>query len=167
MAAPGEIAVSVVVGSSSDVQFIKNTIDVLKDFKVSYDLKILSAHRTPKKVAEFSEQAKMNGIKVIIAAAGGAAHLAGVIAASTILPVIGIPVPTKHLEGMDSLLSTVQMPTGIPVATVGIGESGAKNAALLAIQILALTDRTLSEKLKTFRQVLEDKVLRDNKELTQ
>jgi 5-(carboxyamino)imidazole ribonucleotide mutase len=109
----------------------------------------------------------MNGIKVIIAASGGAAHLAGVIAATTILPVIGVPVPTKHLEGMDSLLSTVQMPTGIPVATVGIGEQGAKNAALLAIEILALTDRTLAEKLKTFRQVLEEKVLRDNKELMQ
>lgn len=167
MAAPGEISVSVIVGSSNDVQFIKNTIDVLKDFKVNYELQILSAHRTLKKVTEFAEQAKMNGIKVIIAASGGAAHLAGVIAASTTLPVIGVPVPAKYLEGMDSLLSTVQMPTGIPVATVGIGESGAKNAALLAIQILALSDRTLAEKLKTFRQVLEDKVLRDNKELTQ
>jgi 5-(carboxyamino)imidazole ribonucleotide mutase len=167
MAAPGEIAVSVIVGSVNDVQFIKNTVDVLKDFKVNYELQILSAHRTPKKVTDFAEQARTNGIKVIIAAAGGAAHLAGVIAASTILPVIGVPVPTKHLEGMDSLLSTVQMPTGVPVATVGIGEAGAKNAALLAIQILALTDRTLSEKLKTFRQVLEEKVLRDNKELNQ
>jgi len=167
MATPGEITVSVVVGSSSDIQFMKNTVDVLKDFKVNYNLQILSAHRTLKKVTEFAEQARMNGIKVIIAAAGGAAHLAGVIAAGTILPVIGIPIPTKHLEGMDSLLSTVQMPTGVPVATVGIGEQGAKNAALLAIEILALTDRTLAEKLKTFRQVLEDKVLRDNKELAQ
>jgi 5-(carboxyamino)imidazole ribonucleotide mutase len=167
MAAPGEIAVSVVVGSANDVQFIKNAVDVLKDFKVNYELQVLSAHRTLKKVTEFAEQARTNGIKVIIAAAGGAAHLAGVIAASTTLPVIGVPVPTKHLEGMDSLLSTVQMPTGVPVATVGIGEAGAKNAALLAIQILALTDRTLSEKLKTFRQVLEEKVLRDNKELNQ
>jgi 5-(carboxyamino)imidazole ribonucleotide mutase len=167
MAVSGDIAVGVVVGSSSDVQFIKNTLDVLKDFKVNYSMQILSAHRTLRKVTEFAEEARMNGIKVIIAASGGAAHLAGVIAATTILPVIGVPVPTKHLEGMDSLLSTVQMPTGIPVATVGIGEQGAKNAALLAIEILALTDRTLAEKLKTFRQVLEEKVLRDNKELMQ
>ena len=167
MAAPGEIAVSVIVGSSNDVQFIKSTVDVLKDFKVNYSLQILSAHRTLKRVTEFAEQARINGIKIIIAASGGAAHLAGVIAATTILPVIGVPVPTKHLEGMDSLLSTVQMPTGVPVATVGIGDAGAKNAALLAIEILALTDRTLAEKLKTFRQVLEDKVLRDNKELSQ
>ncbi len=158
-------SVSVIVDRSGDVDFIKNTIDVLKDFKIEYELKILSAHRTPRRVAEFAQEARMRGIKVIIAASAGAAHLAGFTAAHTILPVIGVPVPTKHLDGMDSLLSTVQMPTGIPVATVGIGESGAKNAALLAIEILALSDKNTSRKLETFRVVLEEKVARDNKEI--
>ena len=165
MTPSGQILVSVIVGTSADVQFIRNTVDVLKDFKIDYELKILSAHRAPKKVTEFAHQARVRGVKIIIAASGGAAHLAGVIAANTILPVIGVPVPTKYLDGMDSLLSTVQMPTGIPVATVGIGEAGAKNAALLAIEILALSDRILAKKLETFRIVIEEKVARDNKEL--
>jgi len=162
-----QILVSVIAGSSVDVQFIRNTVDVLKDFKIDYELQILSAHRAPKKVTEFALQARARGIKVIIAASGGAAHLAGAVAANTTLPVIGVPVPTKHLDGLDSLLSTVQMPTGIPVATVGIGEGGAKNAALLAIEILALSDRILAKKLETFRIVIEEKVVRDNKELGQ
>ena len=157
--------VSVIVDKSGDFDFIKNTIDVLKDFKIEHEVRILSPHRTPARVAEYAQEARMRGIKVIIAASGGAAHLAGAIAAHTILPVIGVPVPTKHLYGMDSLLSTVQMPTGIPVATVGIGESGAKNAALLAIEILALSDKNTARKIETFRVVLDEKVARDNKEI--
>ena len=157
--------VSVIVDRTGDIQFIKTTIDVLKDFKVDHELQILSAHRTPGKLIEYAQQARMKGIKVIIAASGGAAHLAGVIAANTVIPVIGVPIPTAHLNGMDSLLSTIQMPTGVPVATVGIGDSGAKNAALLAIEMLAISDRGLEKKLETFRSVLEEKVLRDNKEL--
>jgi len=157
--------VSVIVDKTGDIQFIKSTIDVLKDFKIDHELQILSAHRTPGKLMEYAQQARKKGIRVIIAASGGAAHLAGVIAANTVIPVIGVPVPTAHLDGMDSLLSTIQMPTGVPVATVGIGDSGAKNAALLAIEMLAISDRGLEKKLETFRSVLEEKVLRDNKEL--
>ena len=161
-----EQPINVVVGSSKDLDFIKNTLDVLRDFKIGYDIEIISAHRTPKRVMEFAENARMKGTRVIIAASSGAAHLAGAIAAHTILPVIGVPVPARHLDGMDSLLSTVQMPTGVPVATVGIGESGAKNAAILAMEMIALTDRNLGKKLEGFRKMLEDKIIRDNKELT-
>ena len=161
-----DIPVSVVVGSSADVEFIRNTTDVLKDFKVGYDLQIVSAHRSPKQVAEFAHKARASRTAVIIAASGGAAHLAGAIAACTTIPVIGVPVPSKHLNGLDSLLSTVQMPTGVPVATVGIGDAGAKNAALLAIEILAVADSDLSKKLEAFRAMLEERVARENKELT-
>ncbi len=161
-----EITVSVVVASSSDVEFIRNTVGIFKDFRIEYEFKILSAHRTPKKVTEFARKARQRGIRVIVAGSSGAAHLAGVIASNTTLPVIGVPIPTKYLDGMDSLLSTVQMPMGVPVATVGIGESGAKNAALLAIHIMALTDRNLARKLDSFREMLEEKVLLDNRKLT-
>lgn len=157
--------VGVVVGSSSDLPLIKNTLDILKDFKVPYDVVVLSAHRSPKKTAEYARSARAEGIKVIIAAAGGAAHLAGTIASNTTLPVIGIPVPTKHLDGLDSLLSTIQMPSGVPVATVAIGEAGARNAAVLAVQILALSDGKLAKKLNSFKAALVKKVEQANREL--
>ena len=122
----------------------------------------MSAHRTPDEVIKLAEEAKDRGIKVIIAAAGGAAHLGGVIASSTTLPVIGVPIQTSALGGMDSLLSTVQMPGGIPVATVAIGKAGAKNAAILAVQMLALSDEALAKKLEAFKQAMADKVIADS-----
>jgi phosphoribosylaminoimidazole carboxylase PurE protein len=150
--------VSVVMGSASDLPVVHKTIDVLKEFHVEYEVKVLSAHRTPDKAAEFAKQARARGIRVLIGAAGGAAHLAGALAANSTLPVIGIPVPTDHLGGLDSLLSTVQMPAGVPVATVAIGEAGAKNAAMLAIQILALSDPALLKRLTNYRQDMADAV---------
>ncbi len=150
--------VSIVMGSTSDLPVVHKAIDVLKQFHVEYEVKVLSAHRTPDKAAEFAKQARARGIRVLIGAAGGAAHLAGALAANSTLPVIGIPVPTEHLGGLDSLLSTVQMPAGVPVATVAIGEAGAKNAALLAIEILALSDPALLKRLTNYRQDLADDV---------
>ena len=141
--------VGIIMGSDSDLPIIEKAIDILKDFSVPFEVHIYSAHRTPEKAIEFSKNAKKNGFGVIIAAAGMAAHLAGVIAANTILPVIGIPCKSKNLEGIDALLSTVQMPSGIPVATVAI--NGGINAALLSIEILAVNDKELSKKLKEKR----------------
>ena len=137
------------MGSDSDLPIIEKAIDILKDFSIPFEVHIYSAHRTPEKAIEFSKNAEKNGFGVIIAAAGMAAHLAGVIAANTILPVIGIPCKSQNLEGIDALLSTVQMPSGIPVATVAI--NGGVNAALLSIEILAVNDKELSEKLKEKR----------------
>lgn len=137
------------MGSDSDLPIIEKAIDILKDFSIPFEVHIYSAHRTPEKAIEFSKNAKKNGFGVIIAAAGMAAHLAGVIAANTILPVIGIPCKSQNLEGIDALLSTVQMPSGIPVATVAI--NGGVNAALLSIEILAINDKELSKKLKEKR----------------
>jgi phosphoribosylaminoimidazole carboxylase PurE protein len=131
---------------------------ILKRFGLDYEMKVLSAHRTPKEVAEYSENARKKGLKVIIAGAGGAAHLAGVIAAHTTLPVIGVPIQTKSLAGLDSLMSTVQMPGGVPVATMAIGSSGAKNAGILAVQILAVSDKLLSKKLAAYKKELADSV---------
>lgn len=139
--------VSILMGSQSDLATVQGAIDILKDFKVSCEVKVLSAHRTPKELAVYVEAAPARGVKVFIAAAGGAAALAGVIAAHTVVPVIGIPIETRSLKGMDSLLSTVQMPAGIPVAAMAIGRAGAKNAALFALEILATSDRTLEAKL--------------------
>ena len=150
--------VSIVMGSTTDLPIVHKAIDVLKQFHVEYEVKVLSAHRTPDKAAEFAKQARERGIRVLIGAAGGAAHLAGALAANSTLPVIGIPVPTEHLGGLDSLLSTVQMPSGVPVATVAIGEAGAKNAALLAIEILALSDAALLKRLTNYRQDMADAV---------
>lgn len=141
--------VGIIMGSDSDLPIIEKAIDILKDFSVPFEVHIYSAHRTPEKAIEFSKNAEKNGFGVIIAAAGMAAHLAGVIAANTILPVIGIPCKSKNLEGIDALLSTVQMPSGIPVATVAI--NGGVNAALLSIEILAVNDKELSKKLKEKR----------------
>lgn len=141
--------VAIIMGSDSDLPIIEKAIDILKDFSIPFEVHIYSAHRTPEKAIEFSKNAEKNGFGVIIAAAGMAAHLAGVIAANTILPVIGIPCKSQNLEGIDALLSTVQMPSGIPVATVAI--NGGVNAALLSIEILAVNDKELSKKLKEKR----------------
>ncbi|MEY8308089.1 5-(carboxyamino)imidazole ribonucleotide mutase [Erysipelotrichaceae bacterium 51-3] len=151
--------VLVVMGSRSDLPVVQACLDQLKDLEIPYEARVLSAHRTPDAVLELSRNAKKNGIQVIIAAAGGAAHLAGVLASSTILPIIGIPMQTSALGGMDSLLSTVQMPAGVPVATVAIGKAGAKNAAILAGQMIALGDPALAERIRTFKADQAAKVL--------
>lgn len=149
--------VAVIMGSDSDLPVVSKAVDTLKEFGVPYEVHVYSAHRTPNQAMEFSLNARKNDFGVIIAAAGKAAHLAGAIAANTTLPIIGIPVKSSTMDGLDSLLSTVQMPSGIPVATVAI--DGAKNAALLAIQILAVTDSELAEKLNNDRQTAASKVL--------
>jgi 5-(carboxyamino)imidazole ribonucleotide mutase len=133
---------------------------MLEDFGVAYEAKAMSAHRTPHEVAAWAEGAAARGMKAIIAAAGGAAHLAGVVAAHTTVPVLGVPMPSKHLQGLDSLLSTVQMPKGIPVATFAIGEAGAANAALFAVAILAVTDKAMAKKLHDFRAKQTEAVLK-------
>jgi 5-(carboxyamino)imidazole ribonucleotide mutase len=144
--------IGIVMGSTSDWETMKAAAKMLEEFGVPYEAKAMSAHRTPHAVAEWATNAKKNGMKAIIAAAGGAAHLAGVVAAHTTLPVLGVPMPSKHLQGLDSLLSTVQMPKGIPVATFAIGDAGAANAALFAVSLLALEDKTLATKLDDFRR---------------
>ncbi len=154
--------VSIVMGSRSDLPTMEACFQQLKEFGIPFEAHALSAHRTPNEVIELAKQAKSRGIKVIISAAGGAAHLGGVVASSTTLPVIGVPIQTSALGGMDSLLSTVQMPGGIPVATVAIGKAGAKNAAILAAQMIALTDSELAEKLDTFKREMAKKVLNDS-----
>ena len=146
-----EPKIALVMGSKSDLPKLEAGIDLLREFGVPYEVRVMSAHRTPVAVAEYARTAAAAGLKVIIAAAGLAAHLAGAIAANTLLPVIGIPVKGGAMDGLDALLSTVQMPGGIPVATVGLGSHGAKNAAFLAIQILALEDEALVERLKAHR----------------
>jgi 5-(carboxyamino)imidazole ribonucleotide mutase len=143
--------IGIVMGSTSDWETMKAAAKVLEEFGVPYEAKAMSAHRTPQLVSEWAGSAAKRGLKAIIAGAGGAAHLAGVIAAHTTLPVLGVPMPSQHLQGLDSLLSTVQMPRGIPVATFAIGEAGAANADLYAIAILALSDSSLARKLVEFR----------------
>jgi len=152
--------IGIVMGSTSDWETMKAAAKTLEDFGVPYEAKAMSAHRTPHAVAEWAEGAKKRGLKAIIAAAGGAAHLAGVVAAHTTLPVLGVPMPSKHLQGLDSLLSTVQMPKGIPVATFAIGEAGAANAALFAVALLALADEKLDRKLSEFRAKQTEAVLK-------
>lgn len=154
--------VCIVMGSKSDLPTMEKACEMLKEFGVSYEVRVLSAHRTPNDTLKLSEEAKERGIKVFIAGAGGAAHLAGVIASSTTLPVIGVPIQTSALGGMDSLLSIVQMPGGIPVATTAIGNAGAKNAAILAVQMMALADEALAEKLVEFKKKQAEKVLADS-----
>ncbi|OFW81279.1 MAG: 5-(carboxyamino)imidazole ribonucleotide mutase [Alphaproteobacteria bacterium RIFCSPLOWO2_01_FULL_40_26] len=144
--------ISLIMGSKSDFATMQHVCKILDQFKISYETKIISAHRTPKRLYQFCESAKKRGIKIIIAGAGGAAHLPGMTAAMTDLPVLGVPIESKTLKGLDSLLSIVQMPFGIPVGTLAIGEAGAKNAALLAIAILALSDEKLAKKLEKFRK---------------
>ncbi len=153
--------VGIVMGSTSDWETMKAAAKMLEEFGVAYDAKAMSAHRTPHQVAEWAEGAAGRGMKAIIAAAGGAAHLAGVVAAHTTLPVLGVPMPSKHLQGLDSLLSTVQMPKGIPVATLAIGEAGAANAALFAVAVLALSDAGLAAKLAEFRRKQTEAVLKN------
>jgi len=152
--------IGIVMGSANDWDVMKAAAKVLEDFGVAYDAKAMSAHRTPHAVGEWAEGAAGRGVKAIIAAAGGAAHLAGVVAAHTTLPVLGVPMPSKHLQGLDSLLSTVQMPKGIPVATFAIGEAGAANAALFAVALLALSDAAMAKKLEDFRRKQTEAVLK-------
>ncbi|HIY92531.1 5-(carboxyamino)imidazole ribonucleotide mutase [Companilactobacillus sp. HBUAS56275] len=157
--------VAIVMGSVSDLKVMQNTIDVLKELQVSYEVKVISAHRTPQEMLDFAKTARSNDFKVIIAGAGGAAHLPGMIASSTSLPVIGVPVPSKYLKGMDSLLSIVQMPAGVPVATVSIGEAGAKNAAIMATKICALQNHDYELSLDGYTKAMHDKSLESGKNL--
>ncbi|MBN1405819.1 MAG: 5-(carboxyamino)imidazole ribonucleotide mutase [Candidatus Omnitrophica bacterium] len=152
--------IAILMGSESDMPIVKHCVDTLDEFSIKYTVKVLSAHRTPDQTVKFAKHAEKSGIRVIIAAAGGAAHLAGVLAAHTTLPVIGIPIETQALGGIDSLFSVVQMPAGIPVACMAIGKSGAKNAAILAAQILALSDTKIKNKLKLHKKKLAGTSLR-------
>jgi 5-(carboxyamino)imidazole ribonucleotide mutase len=152
--------ISIIMGSQSDLGTVQEAINVLKEFKVGFEVKVLSAHRTPKELAKYVEAAPERGIKVFIAAAGGAAALAGVIAAHTTLPVIGIPIETSSLKGMDSLLSTVQMPGGIPVACMAIGKAGAKNAALFALEILAIGNKAIDSRMKAYKRDMAAKIIK-------
>lgn len=151
--------VAIVMGSDSDWPVMKAAAQMLADFGVAYEARVVSAHRTPDLMFEFAENASVSGYKAIIAGAGGAAHLPGMIAAKTTVPVLGVPVPSKHLQGEDSLLSIVQMPKGVPVATFAIGEAGAANAGLFAVSILATADAGLAAKLEKFRKTQAEKVL--------
>lgn len=156
--------VYIVMGSDSDLEIMQEAGKMLDKFGVSYETQVMSAHRSPNFVSEFATNARSNGVKVVIAGAGGAAHLAGVIAAHTTIPVIGVPI-TSALNGLDSLLSTVQMPSGIPVATVAVGKAGAANAGILAAQILSLSDESLSKKLTEHKAELARSVEEKNKKL--
>ncbi|HOO23252.1 MAG TPA: 5-(carboxyamino)imidazole ribonucleotide mutase [Clostridia bacterium] len=156
--------VAVIMGSDSDLPIVEKAVSTLKEFAVPVEVRVLSAHRTPEEVKSFTENAINNGFGAIIAAAGKAAHLAGAIAAATVLPVIGIPVKSTTLDGLDALLSTVQMPAGIPVATVAI--DGAQNAALLAIEMLAISDEVLRDKLIAYRAAATNKVLEKDAEIS-
>ena len=149
--------VGVIMGSKSDWEVMKNTCDIFKLFKIKYDVRVISAHRTPKRLERFISEAERNNYEVIIAAAGGAAHLAGVTAALTTIPVLGVPMPSVT-DGIDSLLSTVQMPAGVPVATLAIGKAGAKNSALFAIAILSRKYPKISQKLKKYRSEFESNI---------
>ncbi|MBU8880278.1 5-(carboxyamino)imidazole ribonucleotide mutase [Bacillus sp. FJAT-29790] len=157
--------VAVIMGSKSDWETMKYACNILEELEIGYEKKVVSAHRTPDLMFEFAEQAKDKGIKVIIAGAGGAAHLPGMVAAKTILPVIGVPVQSKALNGLDSLLSIVQMPGGVPVATVAIGKAGATNAGLLAAQILGAFDSSIADLLEQRREKTKQEVLESSDEL--
>ncbi len=160
-----KVIVSVVMGSDSDLSVMKEAVDVLEEFKVPHEVLILSAHRTPEETTKFAKNALSRGVRVVIAAAGGAAHLAGVIAAHYPLPVIGVPIKTSTLNGIDSLYSIVQMPPGIPVATVGI--NAAKNAALLTVQILSINDKKLASAMKNYKTKLAQTVIGKTNKLKQ
>jgi 5-(carboxyamino)imidazole ribonucleotide mutase len=159
MAQAASPLVGIIMGSKSDWEHMSAAAEILTEFKVPHEVKILSAHRTPKPTLEYAETAQERGLRVIIAGAGGAAHLPGVLAANTILPLIGVPMPTAGLSGMDSLLSIVQMPRGVPVATMGIGKAGAANAALLAVEILSLSHPELADNLVKWRAARAQEVL--------
>jgi phosphoribosylaminoimidazole carboxylase PurE protein len=157
--------VSIVMGSDSDLEIMREAGKALEEFGIAYEIDVTSAHRSPDRTAEYARAAAKRGIRVIIAGAGGAAHLAGVIAAHTTLPVIGVPIPATSLQGMDSLLATVQMPAGIPVATVAIGKPGATNAGILAAQMLALADNAIAKKLDAHKERLARGVDEKSKKL--
>jgi phosphoribosylaminoimidazole carboxylase PurE protein len=157
--------VSIVMGSDSDLEIMREAGKALDDFGIAYEIDVTSAHRSPDRSADFAKKAAERGVKVIIAGAGGAAHLAGVIAAHTILPVIGVPIPSTSLNGMDSLLSTVQMPAGIPVATVAIGKPGATNAGILAAQMIGLSDESSAKKIHAHKEKLARGVEEKSKKL--
>jgi len=154
----GRPQVGIVMGSDSDWETMEGAADRLKDFDIPFEIQVCSAHRSPKAVMQYAGTARRRGLSVIIAGAGGAAHLAGVVAAHTTLPVIGVPVATSSLNGLDALLATVQMPAGVPVATVAIGRGGAENAAILATQILSIRNRTLKMRLERFKADLAESV---------
>ena len=157
--------VSIVMGSDSDLEIMREAGKALEGFEIEYEIDVTSAHRSPNRTAEFARKAASRGIRVIIAGAGGAAHLAGVIAAHTTLPVIGVPIPSTSLNGMDSLLSTVQMPAGIPVATVAIGKPGATNAGILAAQIIGVANSAVAKKLDAHKEKLAKGVEEKSKKL--
>lgn len=157
--------VSIVMGSDSDLEIMREAAKALNEFEIPHEMDVTSAHRSPDRTADYARQAAGRGIRVIIAGAGGAAHLAGVIAAHTTLPVIGVPIPSTSLQGMDSLLATVQMPAGIPVATVAIGKPGATNAGILAAQILGVADDAIAKKLEAHKKKLASGVEEKSKKL--
>ncbi|MDN4494906.1 5-(carboxyamino)imidazole ribonucleotide mutase [Ureibacillus aquaedulcis] len=157
--------IGVIMGSSSDWETMKHACDILDELQVPYEKQVVSAHRTPDLMFEYAENARSRGIQVIIAGAGGAAHLPGMVAAKTTLPVIGVPVQSKALNGLDSLLSIVQMPGGVPVATVAIGKAGSTNAGLLAAQILSITDHELANTLEARRESIKAQVLESSGDL--
>jgi phosphoribosylaminoimidazole carboxylase PurE protein len=157
--------VSIVMGSDSDLDIMREAAKVLEDFGIAYEIDVTSAHRSPDRTADYARKAAGRGVRVIIAGAGGAAHLAGVIAAHTTLPVIGVPIPSTALNGLDSLLATVQMPAGIPVATVAIGKPGATNAGILAAQMLGLSSATLAKKLEAHKEALANGVEEKSRKL--
>jgi 5-(carboxyamino)imidazole ribonucleotide mutase len=152
--------IAIIMGSQSDLETMRPAAELLASFDIPHEVRIVSAHRTPDWMMEYAKSAQSRGLKVIIAAAGGAAHLPGMVAANTILPVLGVPIPATGLNGIDSLLSIVQMPKGVPVGTLAIGKPGAANAALLAAQILALSDPALAQKLQQWREDRRDEVLK-------
>ena len=154
-----DIKIAIMMGSKNDLPIMEEAANLLKEFGVAYEIKVLSAHRTPKETADYAEKLKDKGVKAVICGAGASAALSGVVAAHTLLPVIGVPIDATPLNGMDALLSTVQMPPGVPVAAVAIGKPGAQNAALLALRILALEDKTIAKKLEDYKQKQRQKIL--------
>ncbi len=154
-----DIQVAIMMGSKSDLPVMEKAAKILKDFNVAYEMKVLSAHRTPKETAEYAESLRASGVRVVICGAGASAALSGVVAAHTTLPVIGVPIDATALNGMDALLSTVQMPPGVPVGAVAIGEPGAKNAALLALRVLSLSDDAIEQGLEKFKSDQKKKIL--------
>ncbi len=156
-----QIRVGLVMGSKSDWDTMQHAAAILQQFDIAHEQKVVSAHRTPDLLFEYAEQAEVRGLQAIIAGAGGAAHLPGMLAAKTAVPILGVPVQSKTLKGLDSLLSIVQMPAGVPVATFAIGEAGAKNAALFAVAILALSDKNVAKKLQAFREQQTENVLKN------
>jgi len=157
--------ITIFIGSDLDYDVIKDALDILKKFEVSFSLEVTSAHRSPGRTLKLIRAAEKEGVKVFIAVAGKAAHLAGVVASHTVLPVIGVPVEASSLNGLDALLSTVQMPKGVPVATMGLGKSGAVNAILLAVQILSLNEPSLGEKMRKYRKELASRVESSSKKI--